>query len=131
MRAYPYYRDSSVEWLGEVPEHWKTTRLSRVVTCLDGRRIPLNAEERSYLQGDYPYWGANGVLDHLDSWLFDEPLVLLGEDGAPFFAPNKRVAFSVSGKIWVNNHAHVLRPSGVHQTFLAARSEHHRIRRVT
>ena len=63
MRAYPHYRDSGVEWLGEVPEHWKTTRLSRVVTCLDGRRIPLNAEERSYLQGDYPYWGANGVLE--------------------------------------------------------------------
>ena len=118
MHAYPRYRDSGVEWLGEVPEHWKATRLSRVVTCLDGRRIPLNAEERSYLQGDYPYWGANGVLDHLESWLFDEPLVLLGEDGAPFFAPNKRVAFSVSGKIWVNNHAHVLRPTGVHQTFL-------------
>ena len=115
---YPCYRDSSVEWLGEVPEHWEITRLGRVVTCLDGRRIPLNAEERANLQGDYPYWGANGVLDHLEEWIFDEPLVLLGEDGAPFFAPNKCVAFSVSGKIWVNNHAHVLRPTGVQQEFL-------------
>ena len=117
-RPYPRYRDSGVEWLGEVPSHWEVTRLGRVAACLDGRRIPLNAEERADRQGEYPYWGANGVLDYLDEWLFDEPLVLLGEDGAPFFSPNKRVAFSVLGKIWVNNHAHVLRPAGVHQRFL-------------
>ena len=70
------------------------------------------------MRGDIPYWGANGVLDHLEGWLFDEPLVLLGEDGAPFFAPNKTVAFSVSGKIWVNNHAHVLRPREIDRHFL-------------
>ncbi len=109
---------AGVEWLGEVPEHWEVRRLSSVIDCLDGKRIPLNGEERADRQGDYPYWGANGVLDHLDDWLFDEPLVLLGEDGAPFFAQNKRVAFSVSGRIWVNNHAHVLRPTGVQQEFL-------------
>ena len=117
-RPYPNYRHSGVEWLGEVPEYWGITRLSRVITCLDGRRIPLNAEQRADLQGLYPYWGANGIVDHLDDWLFDEPLVLLGEDGAPFFARNKIVSFSVHGKIWVNNHAHVLRPTGVHQAFL-------------
>ena len=71
------------------------------------------------LQGPYPYWGANGIVDHLDDWLFDEPLVLLGEDGAPFFTRNKIVSFAVDRKIWVNNHAHVLRPTGVHQQFLA------------
>jgi type I restriction enzyme, S subunit len=63
-------------------------------------------------QGVVPYWGATGVLDHVDKWLFDEELVLLGEDGAPFFDGTKRVAFRVTGKIWVNNHAHVLRPNG-------------------
>ena len=114
----PRLKPSGVEWLGDVPEHWEVRRLSSVVECLDGRRIPLNAEERAERQGDYPYWGANGVLDHLDDSLFDEPLVLLGEDGAPFFARNKRVAFSVSGRIWVNNHAHVLRPRGVQQELL-------------
>ena len=114
----PRLKPSGVEWLGEVPEHWEVRRLSSVIDCLDGKRIPLNGEERADRQGDYPYWGANGVLDHLDDWLFDEPLVLLGEDGAPFFAQNKRVAFSVSGRIWVNNHAHVLRPTGVQQEFL-------------
>ena len=117
-RYYGRYRDSGVEWLGDVPQHWDVTRLARVIDCLDGRRIPLNAEERADYQGEYPYWGANGVLDYLAGWLFDEPLVLLGEDGSPFFAPNERVAFSVSGKIWVNNHAHVLRPIGIHQDYL-------------
>ena len=96
----PRLKPSGVEWLGDVPEHWEVRRLSSVVECLDGRRIPLNAEERGDRQGEYPYWGANGVLDHLDDWLFDEPLVLLGEDGAPFFARNKQVAFSVSARIW-------------------------------
>ena len=61
------------------------------------------------MQGEYPYWGANRIFDHINAWLFDEPLVLLGEDGAPFFDIGKDVAFSVEGKIWVNNHAHILR----------------------
>jgi len=85
------------------------TQLRHAVTCLDGRRVPVSAEERSDRQGPYPYWGANGVVDTIDGYLFDEPLVLLGEDGAPFFDPTKQVAFCVSGPIWVNNHIHVLR----------------------
>jgi len=62
------------------------------------------------MQGEHPYWGANGIVDYLSDWLFDEELVLLGEDGAPFFERFKDVAFFVTGKIWVNNHIHVLRP---------------------
>jgi len=85
------------------------TQLRHAVTCLDGRRVPVSAEERSDRQGPYPYWGANGVVDTIDGYLFDEPLVLLGEDGAPFFDQAKQVAFCVSGPIWVNNHIHVLR----------------------
>jgi type I restriction enzyme S subunit len=103
-------KPSGIAWLGEVPEHWEVLQLRRVTRCLDGARIPLNASERGLRQGNYPYWGANKVIDHLDGWLFDEPLVLLGEDGAPFFDKTKDVAFAVSGKIWVNNHTHVLRP---------------------
>ena len=61
------------------------------------------------MQGDIPYWGANSIVDHIDRWLFDEELVLLGEDGAPFFDQNREVAFTVNGKVWVNNHTHVLR----------------------
>ena len=110
FQRYPDYKDSGVEWLGKIPEHWEVKRLSWLTKCLDGKRIPLNSEERGRMQGEYPYYGANSVLDYVDQWLFDEELVLLGEDGAPFFDRSRPVAFWVTGKIWVNNHAHVLRP---------------------
>jgi type I restriction enzyme S subunit len=110
FRPYPGYKNSGVEWLGQIPEHWDVKKLCWITKCLDGRRIPLNAEERSTMRGEYPYWGANSIVDYLDRWLFNEDLVLLGEDGAPFLDPLKPVAFRVRGKIWVNNHAHVLRP---------------------
>lgn len=85
--------------------------LRRCVRCLDGRRIPLNAEERSVRQGPYPYWGAGAVVDYIDDYLFAEPLVLLGEDGAPFFDASRDVTFFVDERVWVNNHIHVLRPN--------------------
>ena len=91
------------------PDGWRTTQLRYASTCVDGRRVPLNIDQRSRRQGEYPYWGASGVVDFVDEYLFDEPLVLLGEDGAPFFDSTKPVAFFVTGKIWVNNHIHVLR----------------------
>ncbi len=110
-KPYPAYKDSGVAWLGEVPKHWEVRRLSVITQCLDGRRVPLNAQERGTKQGDYPYWGANSIVDYVDDWLFDEELVLIGEDGAPFFDSNRPVAFHVTGRIWVNNHIHVLRPN--------------------
>ncbi len=110
FRPYPAYRDSSIEWLGEIPDHWEVKRLSWLTKCLDGKRIPLNSEQRGRMKGEHPYYGANSILDYVDQWLFDEELVLLGEDGAPFFDRSRPVAFRVTGKIWVNNHAHVLRP---------------------
>ena len=117
---YPAYKDSGVEWLGEIPEDWKVKKLSWLTKCLDRQRIPLNAEERGRMQGDYPYIGANSILDYVDQWLFDEELVLLGEDGAPFFDKSRPVAFRITGKTWVNNHAHVLRPQGtIDAKFLA------------
>ena len=62
------------------------------------------------MQGDIPYWGANGIVDEVSDFLFDEELVLLGEDGAPFDDPSRSVAFFIEGKVWINNHMHVLRP---------------------
>ena len=88
-----------------------TVRLRFLATCLDGRRIPLNIEQRADKKGNFPYWGANGIVDYIDEYLFDEPLVLLGEDGAPFFDPLKAKAFAVTDRVWVNNHMHVLRPA--------------------
>ena len=71
----------------------------------------MNRAERSDIQGPFPYWGANGIVDRVNDFLFDEELVLVGEDGAPFHDPLQDVAFRVTDKVWVNNHIHVLRPS--------------------
>jgi type I restriction enzyme S subunit len=109
-QTYPAYKNSGVEWLGDVPEHWEITRVKFITECLDGSRIPLNAQERGDMQGDIPYWGANNIVDYVNDFLFDGDLILLGEDGAPFFDKTKNVAFNVSGKLWANNHVHVLRP---------------------
>lgn len=110
-KPYPKYKDSGVEWLGEIPEHWGISKAGYLTVCLDGKRIPLNGEERSHRKGNIPYWGANGIVDYIDEYLFDEEVVLVGEDGAPFFEKYKNVSFVVNGKIWVNNHAHILRTS--------------------
>ncbi|OSC75334.1 hypothetical protein B5180_08010 [Streptomyces sp. BF-3] len=97
---------------------WPTIDLRRLVVCLDGRRVPLNREQRSEMPGDVPYWGSGGVLDFVKSAIFDEPLILLGEDGAPFFTPGKDVAFHIDGPSWINNHIHALRPSSGDARFL-------------
>src|SRR6266487_6194102 len=89
---------SALYWAGQPPEGWEIRPLKAVASCLDGRRIPIAAELRR--PGPYPYWGANGIQDHVDRFLFNEKLVLLGEDGAPFFESTKDVAFAVSGPIW-------------------------------
>ena len=107
---YPAYKDSGIAWLKSIPSHWAIVQLRHLADCLDGQRIPLNSAERSDRKGDVPYWGANSVQDHIDAHLFDEELVLLGEDGAPFFDKTKPVAFRSEGRIWPNNHIHVLRP---------------------
>ena len=81
--------------------------LGDVVDVLDNQRQPITKSDRC--SGPYPYYGATGVVDWVDGFLFDEPLVLIGEDGAKWDAGDQS-AFRVSGKTWVNNHAHVLRP---------------------
>ncbi|MGA3565423.1 restriction endonuclease subunit S [Melissospora conviva] len=97
---------------------WRKVQLRRLVDCLDSRRIPLNKEERSAIQGQVPYWGAGGILDYVNQALFNEPLVLLGEDGAPFFTAGKDVAYYIEGPAWINNHIHALRPTAADGRFL-------------
>lgn len=75
---------------------------------LDSKRIPITASERK--AGPYPYYGANGVQDYVSDYLFDDELVLLAEDGGNFGSKTRSIAYRVSGKCWVNNHAHVLKP---------------------
>ena len=91
--------------------------LGSVVTLLDSRRIPLKKGDR--VSGEYPYYGASGIVDYVDSYIFDEDLLLVSEDGANLKARTKPIAFSSSGRVWVNNHAHVLKvESSLYQKFL-------------
>ena len=88
---------------------WEEKRLEDVTSCLDNKRKPLNSTERAAMQGPYPYYGANGEVDRLSKYIFDEPLVLLAEDGGNFdqFA-TRPIAQNIRGKCWVNNHAHII-----------------------
>ena len=98
--------------MGELPKGWALAPLGDVVDILDRLRVPVNRRERAKRQGPFPYYGATGQVGWIDDYLFDEDLVLLGEDGAPFFDLLKAVAYRIKGKTWVNNHAHVLRARG-------------------
>lgn len=82
--------------------------LADVCDILDSQRIPVTARDR--VKGCYPYYGANGIQDYVDKYIFDDELVLLAEDGGNFGSKESPIAYRVSGKCWVNNHAHVLKP---------------------
>ena len=82
-------------------------RLEEVCEILDSKRVPITAKDR--VAGPYPYYGANGVQDYVADYIFDDELVLLAEDGGHFGSADKPIAYRVSGKCWVNNHAHVLK----------------------
>ena len=83
-------------------------KLEDCCEILDSKRIPVTANKRR--NGKYPYYGANGLQDYVDDYIFDDELVLLAEDGGNFNSKDKPIAYRVSGKCWVNNHAHVLKP---------------------
>ena len=102
-----------------LPSGWDVATLLDLVEIMDRHRVPVNELERSHRKGDVPYYGATGQVGWIDNYLFDEELVLLGEDGAPFLDPVRPKAYLISGKSWVNNHAHVLRGKpGVLNRFL-------------
>ncbi len=109
FRKYAEYKESGVEWLGEVPEHWVIGKVKHVTENLDKYRVPLSSMERGNRQGIYPYYGASGIIDYIDDYLFDEDTILFGEDGANLLARSTPLAFLATGKYWVNNHAHVLK----------------------
>lgn len=91
--------------------------LEECCEILDSMRIPITASNRK--EGIYPYYGANGIQDHVADYIFDDELVLLAEDGGNFGSKTRPIAYRVSGKCWVNNHAHVLKPKeGLNVDFL-------------
>ncbi|WP_257904509.1 type I restriction/modification system, specificity subunit [Campylobacter lari] len=87
---------------------WKINKLEKVCEILDNKRVPISQKDR--IRGIYPYYGASGIVDYIDRYIFDEELVLIGEDGAKWGA-FENSAFIASGKYWVNNHAHILKPN--------------------
>jgi len=95
----------------ECKSGWCETRIGDISECLDRLRVPISKDERNYRKGTVPYFGANGQVGWIDDWIFDEELVLVVEDET-FVGRTKPFSYTISGRTWVNNHAHVLAPLG-------------------
>ncbi len=95
--------------LGIIPQEWEIKTLNKACYFLDSQRIPIKDSDRAKISGIYPYYGASGIIDYVNSYIFDDDLILLAEDGANIINRSTPIAFLVNGKIWVNNHAHVLK----------------------
>ncbi|TXN74888.1 restriction endonuclease subunit S [Methylobacterium sp. WL18] len=99
-----------------LPSNWAWVSFGDIMISRDGERIPVSREEREQRAKVYDYYGASGVIDKIDSFIFDKPLLLIGEDGANLVNRSTPIAFIARGKYWVNNHAHVL--DGLSEAFL-------------
>ena len=97
--------------LGRIPEEWKIVRLKDCAKFLDNRRRPIKEADRQNMKGEFPYYGASGIIDYINDFIFDEELILLGEDGENILSRNLPLAFIAKGRYWVNNHAHVIKPN--------------------
>ena len=91
-----------------IPQGWEWERFGNVMINKDSERVPLSVSQRQHLKKTYDYYGASGVIDKVDKYLFDKDLLLIGEDGANLINRSTPIAFIAKGKFWVNNHAHVL-----------------------
>ena len=89
------------------PFSWEMKRFDEICENLDSRRKPISSGDR--VEGIYPYYGASGIVDYVEDYIFNEDILLVSEDGANLLMRSTPIAFSVSGKVWVNNHAHVVR----------------------
>ena len=98
---------------------WVKKTLGEVVKFSNGKRSPLSESERQKRQGDYRYYGASSVIDYIDDYLFNGEYILIGEDGANIIARSSTLAFVVTGKFWVNNHAHIFQSKDGNNIFLA------------
>lgn len=110
LEPHPKMKESGIDWLGSIPTHWTAKAVRYIFRNCDSHRIPLSSEERADLDKMYPYYGASGAIDMVDDYLFDEPLILVAEDGANLLSRSSPLAFIATGKYWVNNHAHILKP---------------------
>ena len=93
-------------------EEWKEYRLGEVVNILDSKRVPLSSKERSNRKGSFPYYGAQGIIDYIDDYIFDGTYLLVAEDGENLKSHKQQISQIAKGKYWVNNHAHILESNG-------------------
>ncbi|MCF3609277.1 restriction endonuclease subunit S [Planktothrix agardhii 1033] len=119
-------KPSGIDWIGDIPEHWEVIKLKYVANSLNRRRVPIEEKiRRDMVKKEYDYYGATGVIDKVEDYLFDETTILIAEDGANLLSRNLQLVFIASGKYWVNNHAHILTPkSNCELEFLALRLEY-------
>ena len=103
-------KDSGVDWIGQIPAHWEVKSIRYAFRFRNYQRVPISASEREGKQGEYPYYGASGIIDYVQDYIFDEDLILIAEDGANLLSKSTPLAFVATGKYWVNNHAHILEP---------------------
>ena len=100
----PAYQDYPFD----IPDTWKFVRFGELLITRDSERVPVSVSDRNKRAKIYDYYGASGIIDKIDDYLFDDELLLIGEDGANLLSRNTPIAFIAKGKYWVNNHAHVL-----------------------
>ena len=113
-----------------LPTGWQWAVLGDLCKNHDGSRVPVRASERLGMRGQYPYYGASGVIDHVNDYLFEGTYLLISEDGANLLARSKPIAFEATGRFWVNNHAHVVTAlHGIVQRYLMHAIEHSDIAR--
>ena len=110
---YEKFQDGTVKCIEdeipfEVPEGWAWTRFSAITINRDSERKPISSSQRTDVAKIYDYYGASGKIDKIDKYIFNERLLLIGEDGANLVTRNKPIAFFAEGQYWVNNHAHCI-----------------------
>ncbi|MFC0015216.1 MULTISPECIES: restriction endonuclease subunit S [Allobacillus] len=106
QKALPRIEEDEIPY--DIPENWSWVRFGDVSFNRDGERVPLSKSERESRSGKYDYYGASGVIDKIDDYIFNESLLLIGEDGANLIRRKTPIAFIAEGEYWVNNHAHVI-----------------------
>ena len=88
---------------------WEEKEMVELIDFYNNQRVPLSGIERSKIQGKYPYYGAQGIVDYIDKYIFDGKYILVAEDGENLRSRNQDIARFANGKFWVNNHAHIIR----------------------
>ena len=98
----------------EIPKEWGNCKLKDFITLYDSRRIPLSSKDREERKGNYPYYGATGIMDYVNDYIFDGDYILLAEDGSTSDSKGFPIVQYIWGKNWVNNHAHIILPQNEH-----------------